>query len=662
MPKSLAVGNGNILVCLDENAQVRDFFFPHVGEENHLGGHRKHRIGAWIDGDLRWFSDESWSISVNCMTTSLVGDITAYNDELGISIHLKDVVYNEKNVFVRNVSVTNMNDTEKTIKIFFNQEFELYESHTAHTAYYDPFQGAIIHYRGRRVFLVDAMDEDNNEFDMYTTGVSGIDGKAGSYKDAEDGELASNPIEHGPADSVLGMTIECDPREEKQIYYWMVVGKSIEEVTDINKETKAKGLAHITKSTEDFWYAWLHRRNFSFDTLSKEAESLFRKSLLLMRSHVDSGGAIIASGDYDIPQHGKDTYGYMWPRDGALCAVTLDKAGDSKIANRFFQFCSDVIAKRGYFMHKYSPDKSLGSSWHPWVYRGEPQLPIQEDETALVLYGLWEHYLRSKDIEFVEEMYNQLIKRAADFLVEFRHEKTDLPHPSYDLWEEKRGIHTFTCGAVYGALTAAANFADLLGKTDAGMRYRYAAETIREATLKHLYDKERGIFLKRLYEDESGNLQPDNTLDISSLYGMFAFDILDIEDSRLESMADAVEDRLILDTKIGGCVRYEGDEYYRVDDDLPGNPWNIATLWFAQYKMKKAQDEEEILSTQKWLHWVLSYAKNSGILSEQVHPHTGEQLSAAPLTWSHAEYIRTVLLYLNRLEELELCELCNPIE
>jgi len=31
-------------------------------------------------------------------------------------------------------------------------------------------------------------------------------------------------------------------------------------------------------------------------------------------------------------------------------------------------------------------------------------LPIQEDETALVIFALWEHYLLSKDIEFIESI------------------------------------------------------------------------------------------------------------------------------------------------------------------------------------------------------------------------------------------------------------------
>ena len=34
-----------------------------------------------------------------------------------------------------------------------------------------------------------------------------------------------------------------------------------------------------------------------------------------------------------------------------------------------------------------------------------------------------------------------------------------------------------------------------------------------------------------------------------------------------------------------------------------------------------------------------------GILAEQLHCYTGEPLSVAPLTWSHATFVETVLLY-----------------
>ena len=40
---------------------------------------------------------------------------------------------------------------------------------------------------------------------------------------------------------------------------------------------------------------------------------------------------------------------------------------------------------------------------------------------------------------------------------------------------------------------------------------------------------------------------------------------------------------------------------------------------------------------------MLKYAQKSGVLSEQINPQTGEQMSATPLTWSQAEYAKTIL-------------------
>ena len=46
-----------------------------------------------------------------------------------------------------------------------------------------------------------------------------------------------------------------------------------------------------------------------------------------------------------------------------------------------------MIHKNGYFLHKYTPTGTWRSSWHPWTMQGRTVLPIQQDETALVLLG-----------------------------------------------------------------------------------------------------------------------------------------------------------------------------------------------------------------------------------------------------------------------------------
>ena len=87
------------------------------------------------------------------------------------------------------------------------------------------------------------------------------------------------------------------------------------------------------------------------------------------------------------------------------------------MTSAFYQFCGSVLTREGYFLHKYNPDLSWGSSWEPWVdEHGKRQLPIQEDETALVLYSLWQHYNHFHDVEFVAPHYHTLVTPAARFL------------------------------------------------------------------------------------------------------------------------------------------------------------------------------------------------------------------------------------------------------
>lgn len=660
MPKSLSLGNGNILVCTDKHAQVRDLYYPYVGLENHIGGHFSHRIGVYVDDQINWLDNPNWSITTELAKDSLVGETTAVNATLGVTLKFVDAVYNEKNIFLRNITVLNTANRARTIKVFFNHEFEIYESHRGDTSFYEPFSRVIIHYNGKRVFLVNGSTERGG-FDDYTTGIFRIEGKEGSFKDAEDGMLSKNLIEHGPTDSVIGFYLDVPAQGTKIFNYWMTVAASIKEAVALNTVVLSKKPEHILETTRNYWSAWVNRYNFSFYGLKEKEINLFKRSLLTMRSHADDNGAIIASADSDMLQSGRDTYSYMWPRDGAFSAMTFDMAGNFSISERFYKFCARVIDDKGYLLHKYRPDDSLGSSWHPWMRNGKIELPIQEDETALVVIGLWNHYEQSKNLEFIERVYDKLVKQAADFMVSYRDKKTLLPKPSYDLWEEKFGTHTFTASTVYGALIAAARIAKLLGKNESEQEYLKAAFEVRQGILTYLYDEPTNSFVKMVNILEDGTLKYDKTLDISSVYGVFAFGVLDINDDRLARAIKQVEDKLVVKTNISGVIRYENDRYFRSTNDVPGNPWFIGSLWLAQYYIAKAKKETDFKEVHKWIEWTVKYAGPSGMLSEQINPRTGAQLSATPLTWSHSEYVTTVIKYLNRLEQLGICLKCNPL-
>jgi GH15 family glucan-1,4-alpha-glucosidase len=239
------------------------------------------------------------------------------------------------------------------------------------------------------------------------------------------------------------------------------------------------------------------------------------------------------------------------------------------------------------------------------------------------------------------------VRTAADFMCSFREPRTKLPAASFDLWEERRGIHAFTPAAVWAGLDAARQFASAFGQRSHAERYGIAADEIKAAALEHLYDEDRGRFVRTLNVLPDGTIVKDSTIDIS-LAGVWLFGMLPADDPRVVATMKAIEQRLWVRTAIGGLARYENDYYMQVSQDVanvPGNPWFIGTLWLAEHYTELAKTTADLRRPRELLEWCVSKALPSGVLAEQVHPYTGDPISAAPLTWSHAGFVSAVRRY-----------------
>jgi len=343
----------------------------------------------------------------------------------------------------------------------------------------------------------------------------------------------------------------------------------------------------------------------------------------------------------------------MWPRDGALVAYAMTKAGYREVSHRFFRFCLELIGEDGYFLHKYNADKTVGSSWHPWMRDGHLDVPIQEDETALVVWSLWKYFERFRDVEFIRPLFRRLISNSGDFMVAHRDAQTKLPLPCYDLWEERYGVHLFTVASVIGGLESAAKFSAAFGEIEQQESYLVAADEIRDGMLTHMWNKDQNRFCRMATRTDTG-YDLDMTVD-ASMYSLFAFGALPVDDPRVATTMQSIREQLWVKTKVGGVARYTNDYYHRVSSDIknvPGNPWFICTMWLAQYEIAKAQSVDDLKEALKMLNWVAKSALASGVLAEQVDPYTGQPLSVSPLTWSHASFIMCIVEYLEKRAHL----------
>jgi GH15 family glucan-1,4-alpha-glucosidase len=656
MPRDIPVGNGTLLVTFDRSYRIRDLYYPNIGKENHTEGH-PFRFGIMADDRLAW-SDQGWELSLGYLDETLVTDVRGLHPDLQVSFQSNDCVDFHETIYIRRLTVRNLAASPRTIRVFFHQDFYISETDVGDTALYDPQLRALIHYKGPRYFLINVSGSDFHGVTEFATGLKGQPGKEGTWRDAEDGSLAGHPVAQGSVDSTLTVRLELPAGGESRFYYWIAVGKSHREVRLLDQLIRERTAEKLVERTASYWRLWVNSEDLDYGGLPADIVDGYKRSLLVLRTQIDNNGAIIAANDTDVLMFNRDTYSYVWPRDGALVAHALDKAGFFEISKRFYFFCRDVIREEGYFLHKYNPDGTLASSWHPWVKDGRPQLPIQEDETALVVWALWKHFEKYRNVEFIKPLFKPLVTRAADFMDAYRHPATGLPHPSFDLWEERQGVLTFTTACVWAGLDAAARFCLAFGEMDRASRYRRAAEQVKAAMDDHLYRKELGRFARMVVPDGRDSLTVDDTVD-ASLYAVWAFGAYEARDPRVVATMKAVEDALWVRTPVGGLARYQNDYYHRVSHDVPGNPWFICTLWLAQYRIAAAATEEELQEALPIIRWAAQRALPSGVLAEQMDPFTDAPLSVSPLTWSHATLVLAVMEYLEKAEGLRVCEACG---
>lgn len=636
MARSVVLGNNGLTVGLDENGLVHDFYYPYVGLENLTTSRLEpHHIGIWVDGQFAWLSDDSWERKVNFLDTALVSDISYRSDGLKIELHFEDFVDCHYDVFAREITVKNLDDNVRDFRIFFHQVFQISALGRADTVMYVPDGPYMLDYKGRSSILIYAESDDGTIFDQYAAGNAGIEGKAGTFKDAEDGELSNSPVEHGGVDSTIRVKLDLSSKEDRTVKYWLAVADTQGRLETLHDKFLGSGFNERKNATLRHWKDWLFIADEKLSGINQEYQPAIRKSLMTLSAHIDEHGGIIASCDSSIYNYGRDYYSYVWPRDGAYVIWPLIKLGYTKEPKAFFEFCRSILHEDGYLMHKYQPDRAIGSTWHPLVHGKRKELAIQEDETAITVFMLGEYLNHSGDKDFVESMYQDLVVPMSNFMSRFVDVETGLPHASYDLWEEKFLTNTYTTAITYKALRVASDLAGQFGEQIDADRWNAAADMLHSHAADFFHEDRKLLYKGFLLVD--GERSIDETLDVSSFFAGWKYEYS--SKHHLTDTLEAIERELLDKSPSGGSPRYEDDNYFKSDPAYRGNPWFVTTLWLAQYYACHDQKEK----AKHYIDWTLQQTLSSGVLSEQINPESSAIVGVTPLIWSHAELINAVL-------------------
>lgn len=638
MGRPVVLSNGQLFVGLDESGLVHDFYYPYVGLENLTTARSsQHKIGVWVGGEFSWTDDGSWQTDINFRDDALISNIVLKSEKLAVTLHLQDFIDPDYNALVRRIHVSNESADEREVRLFMHQVFEISRAGRSDTALYVPDEHYVLDYKGRYSLLIAGKHDDDRPFDQYAVGNYGIENKAGTFKDAEDGELSQNPVEHGGVDSVIRFCLPLQGNSSGTVDYWIVAASSQSDAALVHRQYMEGSMNDRLHAAESYWREWLEPSREKLERVPESLRGSLRKSLLIVKAHCDDRGSVLASGDSSIYNFGRDYYCYCWPRDAAYALWPLIRLGHFDEAKKFFAFARDTMHADGYLMHKYQPDRAIGSTWHPLVHGKNAELAIQEDETAAVVFMIREYLHASGDATFVENLYHTFVEPCANFMCRYIDEDTGLPHASYDLWEQVFLTTSYSTSVTIAGLEAASALAIQYDQPAEATRWQKAADSIRDNLSKLVTDQ--GYFRRGQLLLPEGGTEYNDLVDIASLYGPFMYARLPLNDERLLGTAKAVEEQILAKGPIGGVIRYPGDDYFLTKTQYGGNPWIVGTLWLAQYYVAQGRQDE----AKGLLQWALDRQMPSGILSEQFDPEDGTPLGVAPLVWSHAELVNTIL-------------------
>jgi len=603
-------GNGRVLLTVNENGDWNELFYPFPGQFQQL---REARVGLFDVSSSKF----AWLRRGNGYELRQEPFGPGHLPESvwsghGIRMSVRDHVHPNHDLLARVFRIRA--DSARPLRLFAYHAFQIAESMYQDTAYVDPATSSLVHYK--RGFFFEFFSDPG--FSRAVCGEHTLKGLRGTYVDAEDGRLEGRPVAHGAADSVMEWDLDAVPDRDVEIRLFLAAGRSLPGVHQIRDYVRNGGSTRFVRESEAFWETWVQRRlPHPPEGLSQLGRGVYRSSVLLLRHCTGANGAIIASPDTRSLVAAGDTYNYCWWRDGGYISKAMDEAGLYENAGRFLDFARLCQNSDGSFFHRHFPDGAIGSTWHPPPF-------LQIDQTATVIAAVWHHFKRGADPDVLLDLW-PVVKGAANFLTTFRDAATGLPAPSFDLWEERLGIHAYSTAAVAHALERAARVASEIGKDPT--KWRTTSGEIAERAIQNFWDPERQRFVRSL-------APRDDRLDASVLLAL-KLGLMPWSDPRTRIAVDGIEQRLWC-AEQGGLARYEGDQYYGRE-----NPWIVCTLWLAEARLRLGDRGR----CRELIEWAASHATPTRLLPEQIDRVTGEPKSATPLTWSHSTFVDVVHKY-----------------
>ena len=475
----------------------------------------------------------------------------------------------------------------------------------------------------------------------------------GSKENIKRGEIYDKDYIGMSKDSSISYKIgTIKPNDKKVLEICVLIdeNKNVSEMEDEIDRVRRIDFNKEYSNTKSYWRKYVKNHNgLNLKEPQNEYDEkifdIYKRSILLfpLLTNHETGG-IIASAEIDEYFTKCGRYGYCWPRDAVFVTRAMDILKMQKETEKFYKnFCQKTQSKNGMWEQRFYTDGKLAPCWG-----------YQIDETASVVYGVYEHYKVAKSDKFLKDNL-KMCEKAIEFLKKYTKDWLDLKdiekdvvkeeiekerkngkhkyHISYDLWEMCEGIHLYSLSSIYSAFEAMKQIYNILGKNISGFdNNRLKEEKINknEKELEYLQLEIKKFIEKNMYDENSNSYlrnTEDKKMDISMLGMVVPFNMFSAKDKKVKNTIEKIN--LSLRTYTGGYQRFENDHY------MNGNPWPIANLWVTLYYLEIGEKEK----AKETFDFVVKTSGRHEFLGEQVDNNTLKPNWVIGLGWSHAMFV-----------------------
>jgi len=376
------------------------------------------------------------------------------------------------------------------------------------------------------------------------------------------------------------------------------------------------------EATLDYWHEWVRYLSIP----AEWQEAVIRAAITLKLCQYEGTGAIVAALTTSIPEAPHTVrnwdYRYCWLRDAAFVVRALNRLGATRSMEEYLRYLFNLAAGADgeigpvYGIH-FERELLETEATHLAGYRGMGPVRIGNDAWRQQQNDTYGSIVLAAIQLFFDRRLAAPGDAAAFARLEHAGESAWRMHdqPDAGLWEfrGRAAVHTYSAVMSWAACDRLSRIATQLSLDMRATFWAERAARVRERILREAVDPVDGHFV-----DAFGGGGLDASLLLLADLGFVADD-----DPRYVATVDA----------IGRALRRGGHMLrYAVADDfgLPETSFTICNFWYVEALARIGRTDE----ARELFEELLARRNPLGLLSEDVHPDSGELWGNFPQTYS----------------------------